>query len=159
MPKTPLAISIAWRLFPNKRRSSQGIGPEGNGPALADCEETLHESTQTSDTALIRVICKLLWFNAYSDMFTFRGSVCLRLVCQFDHSVRRHSPVRQRRIDSSAWRLRRRCFDWDSFAAQLPFTLVMMRQDAETMMEEAFASLDRQAGRTQRSRRAAAHRD
>jgi LacI family fructose operon transcriptional repressor len=34
------------------------------------------------------------------------------------------------------------CFDWDPFAAQLPFTLVMMRQDVETMMEEAFASLD-----------------
>jgi LacI family fructose operon transcriptional repressor len=34
------------------------------------------------------------------------------------------------------------CFDWDPFAAQLPFILVMMRQDAETMMEEAFASLD-----------------
>jgi LacI family fructose operon transcriptional repressor len=34
------------------------------------------------------------------------------------------------------------CFDWDPFAAQLPFTSVMMRQDAETMMEEAFASLD-----------------
>jgi LacI family fructose operon transcriptional repressor len=34
------------------------------------------------------------------------------------------------------------CFDWDPFAAQLPFTAVMMRQDVETMMEEAFASLD-----------------
>jgi LacI family fructose operon transcriptional repressor len=34
------------------------------------------------------------------------------------------------------------CFDWDPFAAQLPFTLIMMRQDVETMMEEAFASLD-----------------
>jgi hypothetical protein len=34
------------------------------------------------------------------------------------------------------------CFAWDPFAAQLPFTLVMMRQNAETMMEEAFASLD-----------------
>ena len=41
------------------------------------------------------------------------------------------------------------CFDWDPFAAQLPFTVVMMRQDVETMMEEAFASLDpaRQAAR------------
>jgi hypothetical protein len=34
------------------------------------------------------------------------------------------------------------CFDWDPFAAQLPFTVVMMRQDVETMMAEAFASLD-----------------
>jgi LacI family transcriptional regulator, fructose operon transcriptional repressor len=34
------------------------------------------------------------------------------------------------------------CFDLDPFAAQLPFTSVMMRQDVETMMEEAFASLD-----------------
>ena len=41
------------------------------------------------------------------------------------------------------------CFDWDPFAAELPFTSVMMRQDVETMMEEAFASLDaaRQAER------------
>jgi LacI family fructose operon transcriptional repressor len=37
------------------------------------------------------------------------------------------------------------CFDWDPFAAQLPFTLVMMRQNAETMVEEAFASLLRQS--------------
>jgi LacI family fructose operon transcriptional repressor len=34
------------------------------------------------------------------------------------------------------------CFDWDPFAADLPFTVVMLRQDVETMMELAFASLD-----------------
>jgi LacI family fructose operon transcriptional repressor len=34
------------------------------------------------------------------------------------------------------------CFDWDPFAAGLPFTLAMLRQDVETMMETAFASLD-----------------
>jgi len=34
------------------------------------------------------------------------------------------------------------CFDWDPFAAQLPFTAVMMRQDVESMMAAAFASLD-----------------
>lgn len=34
------------------------------------------------------------------------------------------------------------CFDWDPFASQLPFTVVMMRQDVETMMEAAFAALD-----------------
>lgn len=41
------------------------------------------------------------------------------------------------------------CFDWDPFAVQLPFTAVMMRQNVETMTEEAFASLDpvRQAAR------------
>ena len=33
------------------------------------------------------------------------------------------------------------CFDWDPFAADLPFTVAMLRQDAETMMELAFASL------------------
>jgi LacI family transcriptional regulator, fructose operon transcriptional repressor len=33
------------------------------------------------------------------------------------------------------------CFDWDPFAARLPFTVVMFRQDVETMMELAFASL------------------
>lgn len=34
------------------------------------------------------------------------------------------------------------CFDWDPFAAGLPFTVAMLRQDVETMMELAFASLD-----------------
>jgi LacI family transcriptional regulator, fructose operon transcriptional repressor len=34
------------------------------------------------------------------------------------------------------------CFDWDPFAAQLPFTVVMMRQDVETMLEAAFTLLD-----------------
>jgi LacI family transcriptional regulator, fructose operon transcriptional repressor len=34
------------------------------------------------------------------------------------------------------------CFDWDPFAADLPFTVAMLRQDAETMMELAFGSLD-----------------
>jgi LacI family transcriptional regulator, fructose operon transcriptional repressor len=34
------------------------------------------------------------------------------------------------------------CFDWDPFAADLPFTVAMLRQDAETMMELAFSSLD-----------------
>jgi LacI family transcriptional regulator, fructose operon transcriptional repressor len=34
------------------------------------------------------------------------------------------------------------CFDWDPFAAHLPFTVAMLRQDAETMMELAFGSLD-----------------
>jgi LacI family fructose operon transcriptional repressor len=34
------------------------------------------------------------------------------------------------------------CFDWDPFAAHLPFTVLMLRQDVETMMELAFASLD-----------------
>ena len=34
------------------------------------------------------------------------------------------------------------CFDWDPFAASLPFTLALLRQDVETMMELAFASLD-----------------
>jgi LacI family fructose operon transcriptional repressor len=41
------------------------------------------------------------------------------------------------------------CFDWDPFAAQLPYALVMMRQDVETMISEAFASLhpERQTAR------------
>lgn len=34
------------------------------------------------------------------------------------------------------------CFDWDPFAAGLPFTLAMLRQDVDAMMEAAFASLD-----------------
>jgi LacI family fructose operon transcriptional repressor len=41
------------------------------------------------------------------------------------------------------------CFDWDPFAADLPFTVAMLRQDAETMMELAFASL---ASERQRAR-------
>ena len=41
------------------------------------------------------------------------------------------------------------CFDWDPFAAGLPFTLAMLRQDVETMMEAAFAALapERQSAR------------
>jgi len=34
------------------------------------------------------------------------------------------------------------CFDWDPFAADLPFTVAMLRQDAETMIELALSSLD-----------------
>jgi LacI family fructose operon transcriptional repressor len=34
------------------------------------------------------------------------------------------------------------CFDWDPFAADLPFTVAMLRQDVETMMELAFGSLE-----------------
>ena len=33
------------------------------------------------------------------------------------------------------------CFDWDPFAADLPFTVAMLRQDVETMLELAFTSL------------------
>ncbi|MDR3494494.1 MAG: LacI family DNA-binding transcriptional regulator [Ancalomicrobiaceae bacterium] len=33
------------------------------------------------------------------------------------------------------------CFDWDPFAADLPFTVAMLRQDVESMMEIAFNSL------------------
>jgi LacI family fructose operon transcriptional repressor len=33
------------------------------------------------------------------------------------------------------------CFDWDPFAAHLPFDITMLRQDVETMMEHAFGAL------------------
>ncbi|MCW6509188.1 LacI family DNA-binding transcriptional regulator [Lichenifustis flavocetrariae] len=33
------------------------------------------------------------------------------------------------------------CFDWDPFAACLPFDVTMLRQDVETMMERAFDAL------------------
>jgi LacI family fructose operon transcriptional repressor len=33
------------------------------------------------------------------------------------------------------------CFDWDPFAAHLPFDMTMLRQDVETMMEHAFGAL------------------
>jgi len=34
------------------------------------------------------------------------------------------------------------CFDWDPFAADLPCTVAMLRQDAEGLMEMAFGSLE-----------------
>jgi LacI family fructose operon transcriptional repressor len=34
------------------------------------------------------------------------------------------------------------CFDWDPFAAHLPFDVIMMRQDIESMIANAFALLD-----------------
>lgn len=34
------------------------------------------------------------------------------------------------------------CFDWDPFAAHLPFDVIMIRQDIETMIAKAFALLD-----------------
>lgn len=33
------------------------------------------------------------------------------------------------------------CFDWDPFAARLPFDVTMLRQDVETMMQHAFEAL------------------
>jgi len=33
------------------------------------------------------------------------------------------------------------CFDWDPFAACLPFDVTMLRQDVETMMHHAFGAL------------------
>lgn len=33
------------------------------------------------------------------------------------------------------------CFDWDPFAAHLPFDMIMMRQDVETMIGTAFSAL------------------
>ena len=33
------------------------------------------------------------------------------------------------------------CFDWDPFAACLPFDVTMLRQDVETMVQHAFAAL------------------
>ncbi len=33
------------------------------------------------------------------------------------------------------------CFDWDPFAASLPFDVTMLRQDVEVMMERAFGAL------------------
>lgn len=40
------------------------------------------------------------------------------------------------------------CFDWDPFAARLPYGVTMLRQDVETMIGAAFEALsaDRQAG-------------
>ena len=35
------------------------------------------------------------------------------------------------------------CFDWDPFAARLPFEVIMVRQDVEAMIAEAFALIDR----------------
>ena len=35
------------------------------------------------------------------------------------------------------------CFDWDPFAAHLPFDLTMVRQNVETLIAEAFTLLDR----------------
>ncbi|HSK39483.1 MAG TPA: LacI family DNA-binding transcriptional regulator [Arenibaculum sp.] len=34
------------------------------------------------------------------------------------------------------------CFDWDPFAAVLPFPVTMMRQDVEAMIEQAFACIE-----------------
>ncbi|WP_175873947.1 LacI family DNA-binding transcriptional regulator [Burkholderia sp. BCC0397] len=34
------------------------------------------------------------------------------------------------------------CFDWDPFAARLPFDVTMLRQDVQKMIAEAFALLD-----------------
>ncbi len=41
------------------------------------------------------------------------------------------------------------CFDWDPFAAHLPYDVTMLRQDVEAMIEQAFAALgeDRQKAR------------
>ncbi|WDD91591.1 LacI family DNA-binding transcriptional regulator [Burkholderia sp. FERM BP-3421] len=43
------------------------------------------------------------------------------------------------------------CFDWDPFAAHLPFDVTMLRQDVQKMMAEAYALLD--AGDADPSRR------
>jgi LacI family transcriptional regulator, fructose operon transcriptional repressor len=34
------------------------------------------------------------------------------------------------------------CFDWDPFAAHLPFEVTMMRQDVDKIISEAFALAD-----------------
>ena len=34
------------------------------------------------------------------------------------------------------------CFDWDPFAAHLPFDVTMMRQDVESIIAHAFALVD-----------------
>jgi LacI family fructose operon transcriptional repressor len=34
------------------------------------------------------------------------------------------------------------CFDWDPFAAHLPFDVTMLRQDVQTIISEAFALID-----------------
>jgi len=34
------------------------------------------------------------------------------------------------------------CFDWDPFAAHLPFDVTMMRQDVDAIISEAFALAD-----------------
>jgi LacI family fructose operon transcriptional repressor len=36
------------------------------------------------------------------------------------------------------------CFDWDPFAAHLPFEVTMMRQDVHKIIAEAFALADNQ---------------
>ena len=35
------------------------------------------------------------------------------------------------------------CFDWDPFAARLPFEVTMMRQDVQKIVSEAFALADK----------------
>ena len=42
------------------------------------------------------------------------------------------------------------CFDWDPFAAHLPYCVTMLRQNVEAMIGEAFEALspDRQSGAT-----------
>jgi LacI family fructose operon transcriptional repressor len=34
------------------------------------------------------------------------------------------------------------CFDWDPFAAHLPFDVTMLRQDVQKIISEAFALAD-----------------
>jgi LacI family fructose operon transcriptional repressor len=63
-------------------------------------------------------------------------------VTALEGALRALSPLHRSELDALVFG----CFDWDPFAAQLPFDVIMVRQDVEAMIGEAFVLIDRPLG-------------
>ncbi|WDR87400.1 LacI family DNA-binding transcriptional regulator [Burkholderia ambifaria] len=101
----------------------------GLKPAAADAIECCGYSPDAARDALAR---------RHAALGRLPGGMLMNSITAFEGLVRFASGL--------PWDIWQRtavgCFDWDPFAARLPFDVTMLRQDVEKMIAEAFALLD-----------------
>ena len=75
----------------------------------------------------------------YAQLGRLPRGLFINGVTALEGALRALSPLPRSQLDALVFG----CFDWDPFAAQLPFDVIMVRQDVEAMIGEAFVLIDR----------------
>jgi len=74
----------------------------------------------------------------YAQLGRLPRGLFINGVTALEGALRALSPLPRSALDALVFG----CFDWDPFAAQLPFDVIMVRQDVEAMIGEAFVLID-----------------
>jgi len=77
----------------------------------------------------------------YAQLGRLPRGLFINGVTALEGALRALSPLPRSELDALVFG----CFDWDPFAAQLPFDVIMVRQDVEAMIGEAFVLIDQPA--------------